>query len=889
MIIRPLLIPLCGAIVALGIVASASRPSAQAPSFDEALLDGFEFRNLGPFRAGSWVADIAVPDTPARSHAHTIYVALRYGGVWKTTNSGVTFEPIFDNQSTGSMGSIAVAPSDERIIWVGTGDASNVRVSMPGDGAYKSTDGGRTWQRMGLADTHRIARIVIHPTKPDVVWVAAMGRLWSPNEERGVFRTTDGGRTWTKVLYVNDRTGAIDLVIDRRNPDTLYAAMYEVQRYPWRLVEGGAGTAIHKTTDGGRTWARLAGGLPAGPVGRIGLDLFQRDPRIVYAILENFTPRPPTAAEADQDRTRGREPRERTVGGEVYRTADGGRTWQKMNAATDDLSSKAGYSFNQIRVDQQDHRRILVSTDSLASSEDGGRTWKGLEWRSRYLFRNVSVGDFRAMWIDPQDSNRMLMGSDGGLHVSYDGGLTNRHFANLRGGEFYAIAVDMEDPYHIYGGMQDHDSWRGPINGWSGQVGPEDWFTVGDNDGMYNAVDPTDSRWVYNTVQWGGHRRADMTLRTRTSIEPRRPAGAVPLRFNWTPPLRISPHNSQILFTGAQVLLRSLDRGDHWEEISPDLTTNDTEKISPPGSTVQYCTITTIAESPLTAGVIWVGTDDGKVQVTRNHGATWTDATPAVAAAGGPPTYWVTRVLASSHAPGTAYVTKSGSRFDRPEPLVFRTTDFGATWTAIHANLPTYPVNVIVEDPVKADLLLVGTHAGVHVSRNGGGRWARLRANMPTVPVFDMLIHPREADLVVATYGRGLFVTHIGAVREMTDEVIASDLHLFAVRPRARRNEGAWGNYRLSGDTHALTPNEPNGLVFEYLLREKASGKAAVTVTDAAGLIVRTLEGDAAAGINRVAWNGLDDKRQPAAPGEYTVTIEVGGRKVSQRARLLAR
>jgi hypothetical protein len=446
----------------------------------------------------------------------------------------------------------------------------------------------------------------------------------------------------------------------------------------------------------------------------------------------------------------------------------------------------------------------------------------------------------------------------------------------------------MEDPYHVYGGMQDHDSWRGPVNGWSGRVSVEDWVTVGESDGMYNQVDPTDSRWVYNTYQWGGHRRYDQRTRTSTPIEPKLPDEKEPLRYNWTPPLRLSPHNSQILYTGAQYLLRSLDRGDHWERISPDLTTADASKISPPGSTVQYCTITTISESLVRAGVIWVGTDDGKVQVTRDHGATWSDVTPNLATAGGPAHFWVTRVLAAAREPGTAYVTKSGHRFSRSEPLVFRTTDFGATWTPIHANLPASPANVIVEDPADPDILYVGTHAGLHVSIDGGLRWVAVRANLPTVSVTDLVVHPREHDLVVGTFGRGLYIANIALVRELDEETLARDLAFFRVRPRARRVEGAVGNYRLSGDRYVVTENEPNGLVFDYRLREKAEGKAKATITDREDKVVRTLEGPAAAGLNRMVWDGRDDQRRLVSPGDYGVKIEVGPFTATQRATLLS-
>ena len=870
-------------VVALLVSAPAMRAGAQAPAFTEAAIKALTYRNLGPFRAGSWIADIAVPDAPMTSHLYTMYVAVRYGGVWKTTNNGTTFSLVFEGGLTSSMGCLAIAPSNENIVWVGTGDASSVRVSMPGDGVYKSIDAGKTWQKMGLTDTQHVARIVIHPTNPEIVYVAAMGRLWSPNEERGVFKTIDGGKTWKKILYVDDKTGVIDLVVNRRQPDTLYAATYDVQRYPWRLVEGGAGTGIHKTTDGGKTWTRLDGGLPKGTIGRIGLDLYQKNPNILYAVLENRNTRPPTAQEAKQDQSRGGQPRQRLVGGEVYRTEDAGRTWRKTNTDKDDVSNKAGYSFDQIRVDQNNDMRIILNQDSLLSSEDGGKTWTGLTWNSRNLFGS-GFGDFRTMWIDPQNSNRMIMGSDGGVHVSYDGGKTCDHYQNIPGGEFYAISLDMEDPYRIYGGLQDHDSWRGLVNGPAGRVGPEDWVTVGDNDGMYNQVDPTDSRWVYNSIQWGGQSRADMKAHTRKAIVPTRPAGQPPLRFNWTPPIRLSPHNSAIIYTGAQVLFRSLDRGDHWEEISPDLTGNDASKISPPGSTVQYCTLTTIAESPVKAGIIWVGSDDGKVQVTQNHGATWTDVTAKIAAAGGPPAHAVTRVLASAFAPGTAYVTKSGHRFDKYEPWVFKTTDLGATWTAIQSNLPaTLPVNVIVEDPKEKDLLFVGTMGGVFASVDGGGRWVPLKGNMPVVSVTDMAIHPRESDLVAATYGRGLFVGNIAWLRE-AKTAFNADAHLFAIPAFAQPGDGAWGNFEFYGN-RILTVDNLEGALITYVLRDKPAGKVTITIADAAGQVVRTMDGTAEAGFNRVVWDARA-RRGSLAPGEYTVTLQAGDKKLTQKVTM---
>ncbi len=855
---------------------------SSAPSFTEDKLAGFTYRALGPYRAGSWVSDIAVPEAPQKSHLYTFYVAVRYGGVWKTTNNGTTFQPIFDGQDVTGIGCLAVAPSNENIVWVGTGDASSVRVAYPGDGVYKSIDAGKTWQGMGLQQTQHIARIVVHPTNPDIVYVAAMGRLWSTNKERGLFKTTDGGKTWKKVLYVNEQTGAIDLVINRKRPDTLYAAMYDVQRRPWKLIEGGDGSGVFKTTDGGNTWKKLTGGLPP-KQGRIGLDIYQKNPEILYAVTENFATRPPTDEESRRGRARGLQPQPRNVGGEVYRTDDGGRTWRKMNSAADDVSSKAGYSFNQIRVDPNNDKRIIVNSDSLLSSEDGGKTWKGLTWNSRSLFAK-GFGDFRTMWIDPQNSDRWILGSDGGVHISYDAGKTCDHYSNIPGGEFYSIAVDMDRPYHIYGGLQDHDSWRGPINGPAGRVGPEDWVTVGDNDGMYNRVDPTDSRWAYNTFQWGGHYRLDQRTRTRKAITPTRPAGQPPLRWNWTPPLALSPFNSHILYTGAQVLFRSVDQGDHWEEISSDLTTNDGSKISPPGSTVQYCTITTVAESPVTPGVIWVGTDDGKVQVTRNHGASWADlTTKIVAAGGGPDDYATTRVVPSKFDGGTAYVTRNGRRFDQFKPVVMKTTDFGATWTSISGNLTERAIDVIVEDLEDPDILFVGSNKGVYVSLDGGKRWVALKGNMPTVPVTDMLIHPRERDLVVATFGRGLYVANTAWLAEAKQGAFDVDAHFFAVRSRPLPQPGALGNFEFYGDRTLLVPND-DGLNFDYFLKSKVDGKVKITIIDASGGEVRTLTGSGEAGMNRATWDMTDARERPAAPGSYIVTVQAGEVKLTQRA-----
>lgn len=874
------------AALTVGLSTASGQALPESDRFGEHLFAGLAWRALGPYRAGAWISDIAVPDTPTDAHLYTIYVASRTGGVWKTTNNGTTFHPIFDQHDVLSVGAIALAPSQPERVWVGTGEASNARSSYPGNGIYRSDDGGKTWQFMGLGDTRHIARIVVHPTDPDVAYVAAMGHLWTPNAERGVFKTADGGATWTKVLYVDDRTGAIDLVLDRTHPDVLLAAMYQRTRRPWTFEDGGPGSGIHRTTDGGRTWTRVEQGLPAGLLGRIGLALYQRDPRCVYAIVENRNPRPPTDEEAKRDRERGLDPRDRTLGGALYRSDDGGVSWRRASSENVDLAAKAGYSFAQVRVDPMNDQRVFVTGETLASSEDAGRTWADLEWPAKKRFANA-FGDIRSLWIDPTNSNRIILGSDGGICISYDGGPTCDFHDNLPLGEVYAIGVDMDDPYRVYAGLQDHEMWRGPVNGWWGKVGLEDWITVGAGDGMYNQVDPTDSRWLFNTSQFGDHHRVDQAGRVRTRIAPTRPKDAPPLRFNWTAPIRLSPHDPQTVYAGAQVLFRSRDRGDTWEEISPDLTTNDTERIARTGPAIRFCTITTIDESRARPGVIWVGTDDGRVQVTRDGGANWTDVTAAVAAAGGPAGAWVTRVFASPHNADTAYVAKSALRDDDLGPFLYTTNDAGKTWVAITGGLPERSVNVVVEDPVRQGLLFAGTDAGVFVSIDGGTRWVRMRGSMPAVPVTDLVVHPREGDLVVATYGRGLFVSDVTWLREVNDGMLGADAHLFQPEPGGERRDQPWGNYELYGDRHIRTPNEPEGVVLTYYLQNDTSMTPRLRIEDRDGKQVRVVEGPGKAGIDTVVWDLRDGEKRLVKPGDYRVILEAAGQSLTRPVRVL--
>jgi photosystem II stability/assembly factor-like uncharacterized protein len=870
--------------------------SAQSAPPAQHVVDGLVLRNIGPFRSGSWVTSVAVPDAPKHDHLYTIWVGQRSGGVWKTTNGGATWNPVFDSAGVAAIGDIAIAPSDSRIVWVGTGDQANARSSYSGRGLFKTVDGGATWQPVGLADSHHVARIVIDPADPNRVYVAAMGHLFSRNAERGVFRTLDGGRTWTKVLYVDDRTGAIDLVMDRRAPSVLYASMYDKERLPWRLVESGPGSGIFKSVDGGTSWKKLAGGLPDGQIGRIGLDMFQKNPDVLYALIENQnapSPAPPTGRGATAQGSRGGS--QPIVGNELYRTDDGGATWRRTSTINV-AGGKAPYSFNQLRIDPSNDQRVIVTSDSMTITEDGGRTWDDEKVWPNGFFRRA-FGDFRTMWFDPDDPLRILLGSDGGLQFSFDGGHTSDFFPNIRAGEAYAVGVDMDDPYHVYAGFQDHDSWKGPVNGRWGVVTLEDWVTVGPGDGMYNVVDPTDSRWVYNTRELNQLGRMDQQTGVRTDIRPPQPQGADRLRYNWIAPIALSPHDPATLYAGAQMLFRSKDRGDHWETISGDLTTNDASKTG--YTTTPYCTISTMAESPVTPGLIWVGTDDGKVHVTRNGGGQWSDVTPALIASGAPADRWVSRVFASPHDAATAFVSKNGFRNDDFTPYLFKTTDFGVTWKAIAGDLPSAPVNVVVQDRRNPALLFAGNDVGVFTSIDGGVHWMRFASGFPTVAVHDLVVHPREQDLVVATYGRALWTGDIAPLQELTAQVLSEDVYLFDVKPKARYGFGTQGmNFELYGDKHLRVPNEPEAFAVTYYVQADQQTRARVTVADERGAVVRQLDGPAQAGLNRVfvplggggrgrgagGGRGANPPVAPLALGTYQVSLVVAGKTLIKPA-----
>jgi photosystem II stability/assembly factor-like uncharacterized protein len=826
-------------------------------------------------------------------------VASASGGLWKTVNNGTTFEPVFDNQTVISIGDVAVAPSNPNILWVGTGEANNSRSCYWGDGVYKSFDGGKSWSNMGLKESHHIGRILIHPEDPDIVYVAALGHLYSFNEERGLFKTTDGGKTWKNVLYINQKVGVVDVAIEPSNPNVLYAASYDKERLPWHFEEAGSGSAIYKSVDAGESWEKLGGGLPEGKIGRIGIDIYRKDPNIVYATVENANMRTPTEEEVKRAKEQNRESRENPLGGEVYRSEDAGQTWTKMNAAKDNIGGMPGYYYGQIRIDPNDDQTVYVLSIQVFRSTDGGRTW------GKEQPENAGAGthsDHHALWIDPQNSNHMILGNDGGLSITYDKGKSWDFYDNLPLAQYYAIGVDMDTPYNVYGGLQDNGSWRGPSNSLYGRISRDEWLSVGGGDGFYNQVDPNDNRWLYNESQFGNIQRVDQKTGIRQSIRPQRQKGDPEFRFNWSSPIHISPHNSKIIYFGGNVLFRSMDKGDNWQIISPDLTTNDAKKIAGRGN-IQYCTITTISESPVLPGLLWVGTDDGKTWISRDGGANWTDLSDHLKPVGAPEDYWVSRVFASNFREDTAYVSKTGYRRDDFRPFLYKVIEFGKTWTSISGNLPNEPINVIVEDYKNPDLLFVGTEMAVYVSTDGGKRWICMKGNMPTNGVHDLLIHPREHDLVVGTHGRGIFITNIAPLQELNAKILANNIYLFDIKSTIQWILRRGSSFQ--GHRHFTANNEIAGIAINYYLKENVSGDIRITITDAYGEKICDLDGKKKAGINCVTWDmrkPLTDEEKKAqdrfarfrrpqgklvSPGGYLAILEIGEFKLKKKFKIL--
>ncbi|MBI4471046.1 MAG: hypothetical protein HY646_00150, partial [Acidobacteria bacterium] len=852
--------------------------SAQAQTVDESLLKNLSFRSIGPAVMGGRIDDVAAVE----SNPSVMYVGAASGGLWKTVNNGTTWQAVFDNEGTASIGDVAVAPSNPEIVWVGAGEPNNRQSSSYGDGVYKSTDGGQTWQHMGLRDSHHVGRIVIDPKDPNIVYVAALGHLWGPNRERGLYKTTDGGRNWTNVLSINEDTGVVDVAMDSGNSSILYAAAYQRRRTAWGFNGGGPNNALYKTTDAGRTWKKLTSGLPSGIVGRIGLDVYRKNPAVVYATVEH---------------------RE----GGIFRSDDRGETWRKVN----NLNPRPMY-YSQIRIDPTNDNRIYVLGAPFYVSYDGAKTFvdpvTGRAGPNNAMSRSYDFGvhgDHHALWINPANPEHLVLGGDGGLYFSYDGSRNWDKVNNIPIAQYYAVGIDMQKPYNIYGGLQDNHSWGGPsatrhLLG----IFNSDWFQTDFGDGMYARVDPTDPATAYVESQGGSIYRVNTKTGDRKNIRPAPKAGEPPYRFNWTAPIEISPHNSRTVYLAGNRVFKSTDRGETWTA-GPDLTRNENRDQLPimgimPGPDMlsrndgvsSWGTITSFAESPARAGILWAGTDDGNLQVSRDGGATWTNVVDRVQ--GLPKSSPVSRVEPSRHDPGTAYVSFDRHQYDDFSPYVYMTTDYGQTWKSIATGLAEVGwVNVVKEHPKNANLLVAGSETGLFVSFNRGGRWMRLKNNLPTVPVDDIVFHPRDNDLILGTHGRSIYIMDdVEALSGITEEVLKSDVYIF--KPRPATIHQFWKDESYSAQRFFTGPNPPHGAILNYYLRSAAAGDVKLTITDSEGRTVRELAGTKDAGINRVVWDmrhagpaGLPTARGPyAVSGTYTVRLSAGGREVSTTVQL---
>ncbi len=875
--------------------------SNDAAQLDRSRLHEIEWRSIGPAAFGGRIDDVEA----VRGDPDVIFVAAASGGIFRSTNNGVTWTPLFDSQGPSiSIGDIAIAPSDPAIVWAGSGEPNNRQSSSWGSGIYRSLDGGDSWQPMGLEQTHHIGRVVVHPTDPDTVFAAALGHLWGPNPERGLYRTRDGGQSWEKILFINDDTGVVDVAMEG-NGRILYAAAYQRRRRGWGFVGGGPHSGLYRSLDGGDNWEQLKNGLPAGDTGRIGISVSSSHPHIVYAIVENEQ-------------------------GGVFRSQDRGSSWKRVNQ----LNPRPMY-YSQIRVDPVNPDKVWVLGSPLFLSIDGGKTFSS---------EKTAVGihvDHHALWIDPDDPDHLMLGNDGGLYFSYDGSKTWDFIDNLPIAQYYAIGLDGRDPYWIYGGTQDNGTWALPSRN-NSQLGITnlDVLNVAYGDGFYAAVDPRDHRLVYCESQNGRLYRVDMQTLEEKGIRPVPEDSEEEYRFNWNAPLILSPHDPDVIYYGGNKLFRSRDQGHSWQEVSPDLTRNqdwkklpimgverDDDTLSRDDGTSSFGTLTTISESRLQPGLIWTGSDDGVVQLTRDGGKNWTGLTERF---GLPGPRWVSRVLASTHQAGTAYVSFDGHQDDDFRPYIFKTEDFGASWSSISGDLPEgIVINSLAEHHHTPQLLFAGSEFGLYVSVNGGANWMLMKNGLPRVPVDDMIIHQGENDLVLGTHGRGIYVLDDLAFLEAMAAGAEGD-HLTLVPLRQATQYYLERALPAPGAAAFSGPNPPQGALISYYLAEDlAAGESSqdhegdhegehdedgeddhedsdeeaqsapsvrITILDGER-VVRELSGPSSAGFHRVAWDLREElSYQPGAdeegwfgppqgpfvlPGSYTVRISAGEKQRS--------
>lgn len=943
----------------------------------QSLVANVPFRNIGPTVMSGRVVDLDVYNAdPTR-----FYVAYASGGLWRSTTNGLTFEPLFDQQATMTIGDVVVDWSNgagKEVIWLGTGENNSSRSSYSGTGMYKSMDAGKTWSHLGLEETHHIGRIAIHPKDPNTVWVAAVGHLYSPNSERGVYKTSDGGKTWKKTLYVDENTGAIDLVVDPQNPSVLYAAMWYKTRRAWNFEEAGKTSGLYKSTDGGETWALIStkeSGFPTGEgVGRIGLSLHSKNPNILYAIVDNQTKKAkekPEEFKLDKDTLRAISkdvflkldknlvsdflrdfgfPREYTadsikklvekgsitpqtlveyledananlfdapiVGLEIYRSNDAGKTWKRTHdKPLDNVVFTYGYYFSQIRVSDFDDNLIYFLGVPALKSEDGGKTFASIG------AENVHV-DHHALWLHPSRRGHLILGNDGGVHISYDDGKTYFKANSPPVGQFYHVTVDMDKPYNVYGGLQDNGVWTAP----STNVPNREWYGEGQypykelmgGDGMQTQVDNRDNSTVYTGFQFGNYVRMNKNSRQRARVTPQHKLGERPYRFNWQTPILLSKHNQDILYFASQKLHRSFDKGATYETISPDLTRG------PKVGDVPFATLSTIDESVLRFGLLYTGSDDGLIYCSKDGGLSWdkiSDNLPAELR-----DFYVTRVQSSKFDTNVVYCSLNGYRYDNFEAHVYRSANYGKTWERLGNGamgaLPFEPVNVIKEDPVNRSILYVGTDHGLYISLDKGKTFTAFMGNgaykagmdgiltgaLPHVAVHDVVVHPRDKEIVVATHGRSLFVADAQHIQQLTPELQAKNLTLFPVKPVTKSPR--WGA-RGFGFT---PPFEPSVSIAYY---SNTAGNANIEVLGEKNTILFQTKDVTEKGLNYVTYHcaakdslsisvnqGLitakdtaksDSKRTVIKPvksadngkfylpaGKYTVRVEINGTAVTQ-------
>lgn len=903
------LLSCCFSLLTFSLFAQSPQPPA-TPAAER--LAGFETRqalieasplanvpltSVGPSVFGGRIVDLDVsPNDP--SHFLAAYAS---GGLWKTTNNGTSFEPIFEQEAVMTIGDIA-ADWERNIIWIGTGENNSSRSSYAGVGMYRSEDGGATWEHKGLSESHHIGRIVLHPTDPNTVWVAVLGHLYSPNAERGVYKTTDGGASWSKTLFINENAGAIDLVIDPSDANILYAGIWERERRAWNFVEAGAGSGIHKSTDGGATWQKVSGGKSGFPsttgTGRIGLDIAKdADGVRIYAILDNYDRR---AAEYKKEEGLTKEqfrnmsktdflnikeedlgkflkdnnfPKRysakkvtgmvRTdkitamalveyledansllfdtpvIGSEVYSSTDGGKTWQKTHEGfLDDLYYSYGYYFGQIRVNPSNADQFYIFGVPVLRSDDGGKTFVSVNGA------NVHV-DHHACWVNPDRPGHVIIGNDGGVNISYDAG---EHWVKCNTpavGQFYYVAVDDSEPYNIYGGLQDNGVWKGASNykasdRWH-NTGHYPYDAISGGDGMQVAIDSRDNKTVYTGFQFGNYFRINQSTGEREYITPKHDLGERPLRWNWQTPIHLSVHNQDILYMGSNKLHRSMNQGDDFEAISEDLTTGGLK------GDVAYSTLTAIHESDLQFGLLYTGSDDGLVHVSKNGGADWEKITNGL-----PARMWVTRIQASVHKKGRVYLSMNGYRWDDFSPYIFTSEDYGKSWRAIHDGLPFEPVNVIKEDAKNADVLYVGTDHGLYVSLDRGKSWSPMPGGMPAVAVHDVVIHPKTEDIILGTHGRSFWKGSAKEIRQLDQATMAKSIHLFALQDGKR--SGRWGG-AFSQWREPMIPE------MQIPMWVKQSGPVKIEVKTDKGSPIKSYEVDAVAGLQYGTYDfSLEEK-----------------------------